>query len=258
MRCPHCKGEIPDKFRGKLCPSCGEHIPRLQAIVIEWTKRATSFTEERGFFFWFLIIVAFIFLLTPLEFLFGSGHLARLLDQHKFISLVMLVFLAAFSKILRNINTIQRPGYPGPYWTDRLIIRKFRSGTNLVVVLGFILSLVIVGPFRFFELLPAYVLIVSLALALFWSIESFRIDDREFQDAKVLSYFYFLGVKKLSYFRKVSGAFLIGFVVSAAIFFGLLQIDGLWLIIKNNPTLNEIIVTVGSLFEWVPQVFHTK
>lgn len=258
MKCPNCKGAIPGNYKGQTCPSCGEPLPKRRHILIEWADRAYAFSEERGFFFWLLVFCLFLALVAALEHLFGGGQLLRLLDQHKFISILMLVYTAALLKIVRFINSVVRPGYPGPYWIDRLIIKKFRRGTSLMLILGFITSLIIVGPFNIFELLPAYVLIISLFLALFWSIQSFRIDDREFGDAKVLSYFEYLGVRKLRVWRQVSGVYFIGIILSAAIFYGLSQIHGLWWMIKQNPTLNELIDVFNGLFSWVPQIMPNK
>ena len=94
--------------------------------------------------------------------------------------------------------------------------------------------------------------------ALFWSIDSFRIDDREFLDAKVNTYFVFLGVRRLRTWRKAAGAYLICLVVSAAVFYGLSHTSGLWWMIKNNPTLNELIDIANGLFEWVPLILPQK
>lgn len=255
MKCPHCKGNIAENYEGQTCPACGEPLPRTVPLSQEWGRRAWAFTEDRGFFFWLLVFFLFILFLSALEQLFGPGNLARLLDQHKFIALLMFIYASAHLKIIRNINSVVRPGYPGPYWTDRLLIKKFRRGTNKMVLLGFIVSVIVVGPLNFFALIPAYILIISLFTALFWSIDSFRIDDREFADMKVRTYFDFLGVKRLRTWRKTSGAYLICIVVSAALFYGLSHIPGLWVMIKNNPTLNSIIETVNGLFIWIPMLY---
>lgn len=258
MKCPNCKGDIQTGYKGRTCPSCGEPLPSTQSITLEWAGRVAGFTQERGFFFWLLVFVIFIILLAVLERLFGAGDLARLLDDYKFVSLVMFVYVAAHLKIIRNVNSVMRPGYPEPYWTDRLIIKKFRSGTNRALILGFIVSLIVVGPFNIFSIMPAYVLIMSLFTALFWSVQSYRIDDREFLDAKVMSYFNFLGVRKLRWFRQASGAYIIGLIVSGAIFYGLSHVPNLWWMIKMNPTLNEIIDTVNGLFSWIPRLWPSK
>ncbi len=258
MKCPNCKGDIAKDYKGRTCPSCGEPLPATQSIITEWAGRIASFTEDRGFFFWLLIFVIFIVFLSVLEHLFGPGDLARLLDQHKFVCLVTFIYTAAHLKIIRNINSVIRPGYPGPYWTDRLVIKKFRQGTNRAIILGFIISLIVVGPFNIFSLFPAYVLIISLFTALFWSIYSYRIDDREFFDAKVQSYFNFLGVKRLRRLRQAGGAYLIVIIVSAAIFYGLSHVPNLWWMIKMNPTLNEFIDIINGLFSWIPQLWPSK
>lgn len=255
MKCPSCKGDIPRGYRGRTCPACGKPLFSTISIAVEWTHRVGSFTEDRGFFFWLLFFALFISLLAALEHLFGPGDLVRLLDQHKFICLLMFIYSAAHLKIIRNINSVLRPGYPEPYWTDRLIIKKFRRGTNKLLIFGFIISLIIVGPFNIFALLPANILIISLFTALFWSIQSFRIDDREFLDAKVMSFFNFLGVKRLRKWRQASGAYLICLIISGATFYGLSRIPGLWLMIKNNPTLNELIEIVTGLFSWIPMLW---
>ncbi len=254
MKCPNCKGDIAGDYKGQTCPSCGEPLPEKRPILVEWGERIAGFTEDRGFIFWLVSLFLFFFLLGALEHLFGFGQLFYLYDHYKFISVITLLYSAGHLQLVRNINSTVRPGYPGPYWTDRLIIKKFRKGTNLSILAGFITSLIIVGPLRILELLPAYVLIISLFTALFWSIESFRVDDREFMDGKVHSYFEFLGVKRLRDWRKSSGAYMIAIVVSGAVFYGLMQVHGLWWLIKQNPTLNGLINTVNGLFSWMPQL----
>jgi hypothetical protein len=258
MKCPACKGDVPTGYKGRTCPSCSEALPTTQATYIEWAIRAAGFTEDRGFFFWLFFFAFLMGLFAVLEHLFGPGELAILLDQHKFVSLIMFIYVAAHLKIIRNINTVSRPGYPGRYWIDRLIIRKFKKGTNLSLLAGFLISSIVVGPLNLFSLLPAYVLIMSIFTALFWSVDSFRIDDREFHDAKVKSYFNFLGVKYIRTWRKVSGAYLIGIIVSAATFYGLMQIPDLWWLIKMNPTLNSIIELVNGLFSWIPMLYPSQ
>jgi hypothetical protein len=270
MKCPKCKGNVPSRYKGQTCPSCGEPLPRGLHILIEWGKRVVRFTEDRSFVFWLLAFSGFLLFVALLENLFGQappsysgqlpykGQLTKLLDQHKFISLLMLIYTAAHLKVIRNINTIIRPGYLGPYWVDRLIIKKFRKGTNIAIILGFITSAIIVGPLSLFELMPAYVLIISLYTGLFWAIAPYRVDDKEFMDAKVQTYFDHLGVKKLRDWRKAGGAYMITMVVGAAVFYGLSHVHGLWWMIKQNPTLNEIIETANGLFSWLPQVVLKK
>jgi hypothetical protein len=270
MKCPKCKGNVPGRYRGQTCPSCGEPLPRGIHLLIEWGRRVASFTEDRGFIFWLLTFSGLLALVALFENLFGQsppsysgelpykGQLTKLLDQHKFISVLMLIYSAAYMKVIRNLNSTVRPGYPGPYWTDRLIIKKFRQGTNVSLILGLITSFIVVGPLNVLELLPAYILIISLFPALFWSIESFRVDDKEFLDAKVQTYFYYLGIKKLRDWRKVGGAYMITVVVCSAIFYGLSHTHGLWWMIKQNPTLNEVIETVDGLFSWMPSIVQGK
>ncbi|TKJ38580.1 hypothetical protein CEE37_12515 [candidate division LCP-89 bacterium B3_LCP] len=255
MKCPNCKGAIPTDHKGRTCPSCGDPLPISTSILSDWGRRARTYTEERGFFFWLLVFALIVSLLAVIEHLLGPGTLARLLDHHKFVSLVMFIYAAAHLKVIRCINTKTRPGYPGEYWVDRLIIRKFRKGTNTALLVGFIVSVVVVGPFNVLSLMPAYILIMSLFTASFWSIDSFRIDDREFQDAKIRTYFEYLGVRRLRTLRKASGAYIICIVVSAATFYGLSQIENLWWMIKLNPTLNDIIDIINGLFDWVPMLF---
>jgi hypothetical protein len=259
MKCPKCKGQIPRKDRRRqTCPSCGEPLPTTRHILLEWGSRAAEFTSDRGFIFWLIVLVFVLFLVAAMEHLFGNGDLARLLDNHKFISLLMIVYLSAHLKLWRNINMTLRPGYPTPYWVDRIIIKNFKKGTNYAIIAGIIASFIIVGPFQIFEILPAYVLIVSLFTALWWSIQSFRIDDKEFNDAKVQSYFEYLGVRRLRHWRKVSGTYLITVVVGSAIFYGFTHIHGLWWMIKGNPTLNEIIDIFNGMFNWVPTIMPKK
>ena len=95
MKCPNCKGDIAKDHKGRTCPSCGEPLPATQSIIVEWAGRIASFTEDRGFFFWLLIFVIITVFLSILEHLFGPGDLARLLDQHKFVSLVTFIYVAA-------------------------------------------------------------------------------------------------------------------------------------------------------------------
>jgi hypothetical protein len=268
MKCPNCKGNIPGRYKGQTCPSCGDPLPRRMHLLIEWSRRVSSFTEDRGFFFWLLAFSAVLTLVAVAENLFGSappaysgeasykGQLTKLLDQHKFICLLMMIYTAAHLKVIRNINSVTRPGYIGPYWTDRLIIKKFRKGTNISLMLGFITSLIIVGPLSLFELMPAYVLIISLFTSLYWSVESFRVDDKEFLDPKVQTYFYYLGVKKLRIWRKTGGAYMITVVVGAAVFYSLSHVHGLWWMVKQDPTLNEIYGMVDGLFSWIPSLAH--
>ncbi len=255
MKCPSCKGDIQWGYRGKTCPSCGDPLPERQPLFYEWAGRIVSFTEDRGFFFWLIIFTLFILFLAVLENLFGPGDLAHLLDHHKCVSLLMLIYTAAHLKVIRNIQSVVRPGYPGAYWVDRLIIKEMRRGTNAMLLLGLIVSLVVVGPFNIFSIMPAYVLIISLFTALYWSIKPFRIDDREFMDAKVRSYFAFLGVKRLRPWRQVGGAYLITLVVSAAIFYAFMNMPNLYWNLKMNPTLNEIVNIFKGLFEWVPMLW---
>lgn len=258
MKCPNCKGDIPVNYKGQSCPSCGVTLPKKRPIYLDLGERISSFTEDRGFLFWLIVLCIIIFFVAALENLVAKGTLARLLDQYKFISILMLLYAAAHLQLVRNVNSTFRPGYPGPYWTDRLIIKKFKRGTNLSLILGLIASAVVAGPLNLLSLLPAYVLIISLFTALFWSVESFRVDDREFQDAKVQSYFEYLGVRRLHRWRQVGGTYLIALVVGAATFYGLWHIPGLWWKIKANPTLNELIELFNGLFNWVPQILPKK
>ncbi|RJP73659.1 MAG: zinc ribbon domain-containing protein [Candidatus Zixiibacteriota bacterium] len=258
MKCPNCKGDIAGDYKGKTCPSCGEPLDLKRSLLYEWSQRVAGFTHDRGFLFWLLTFVVLLLFLAVLENLLGKGILGQTLDQHKFVATLMILYIAAHLQLVRNINTEIRPGYPGPYWVDRLIIRKFRRGTNRSLAAGFLTAVVVVGPLNFLELMPAYALIMSLFTAAFWSIQAFRVDDREFLDAKVQTYFHYLGVKRLREWRKASGAYLIAIVVAAGVFYGLMHVPGLWWMIKSNPTLNEILELFHGLFSWVPQLWPQK
>ena len=214
-----------------------------------------SFTEDRGFFFWLIIFAVVILALAVLEHLFGKGSLGKLLDRHKFVSLLMFIYVPAHLKIIRNINSETRPGYPGRYWTDRLIIKRMRNGTNYALLLGVLVSLIVVGPLNIFSITPAYFLIISLFTALFWSIESFRIDDREFLDTKVHSYFIFLGVNNLRKFRKTGATYVIGLIVSASTFYGLMHVPNLYWNLRMNPTIMTLVELVTGLFSWIPMLW---
>jgi hypothetical protein len=227
-------------------------------MLREWGQRIVSFTEDRGFFFWLISYFIFILFLSVIENLFGPGSLKLLLDRYKFISLLMFIYVAAHLKIIRNIYSVLRPGYPEPYWTDRLIIRQMRIGTSMALAAGFIVSLVIVRPWNIFALIPAYALIISLFTALYWSIKSFRMDDREFQDPKVQTYFVFLGVRRLRLYRQVSGAYIIGLIVSAGIFYGFMHIPNLYWNLRMNPTLNTIYDAIVGLFSWIPVLWPSQ
>ncbi len=288
MKCPNCKGHIAGDYKGKTCSSCGEPLPIRRHILLEWSERVVGFTSDRGFFFWLIVLALLLFFVAALEHLFFAGEFATFLDEHKFLTAWMLFYAAAHLKIIRHINETVRPGYPGPYWTDRLIIKKFKKGTNLSLMFGFILSLLIILPcnllgllpgksdlyylpfedldilpsrfdVNFFNLLPFYALVISLCTALYWSIAAFRVDDREFTDAKVQTYFSYLGIRKLRDWRKTSGAYMIVLVICIATFYGLLHIPNLWKLISENPTLKEIIDIFNGLFNWVPQIMeHAK
>jgi|GEM_PF-3028415 hypothetical protein len=258
MKCLNCKGDVPPGYKGQTCPSCGEALPRKRPVWRDLGERISSFTEDRGYLFWLIVFSLLLFFVAVFENLLADGVLAHLLDGYKFISLLMFLYAAAHLQILRNINTVFRPGYPGPYWIDRLIIKNFKRGTNYALIAGFIISLIIVGPLNFLELLPAYIFLPTLFSTLFWSIQAFRVDDREFTDAKVQSYFEFLGIRRLREWRQVSGVYLIGIVVSGGVFYGLSHIPGLWWKIKADPTLNEIIALASGLFNWVPQILPNK
>ncbi len=258
MKCPNCKGDIQWGHRERTCPSCGEPLPTSQFILFEWGYRIVSFTEDRGFFFWLIVFAIVTFVAATVEHLIGKGSLGQLLDKHKFVSLIMFIYVPAHLKIIRNINSIVRPGYPGPYWHDRLVIKKMRRGTNYALGVGFLISLIVVGPFNQFSLLPAYFLVISLFTALFWSIESFRIDDREYLDAKVQSYFIFLGVKSLRRFRKTGGAFIISLVLSGGTFYGLLHVPNLYWNLRMHPKVMDFIDIMQGLFSWIPMLWPSQ
>jgi hypothetical protein len=224
----------------------------------EWGQRIAGFTEDRGFFFWLLTFFILLLITAIIENLFGSGSLKLLLDQHKFISLLMLIYVAAHLKIIRNIYSVLRPGYPEPYWTDRLIIKQMRTGTSAALIVGFVVSLIVVRPWNILSLMPAYVLIMSLFTALYWSIKSFRMDDREFLDPKVQTYFVFLGVRRLRLYRKMSGAYIIGLIVSGGIFYGFMHIPNLYWNLKMNPTIMNIVDLINGLFSWIPMLWPSQ
>ncbi|MBU0520467.1 hypothetical protein KJ564_16175 [bacterium] len=252
MKCPSCKGDIQWSYKGQTCPSCGDPLPKRKAFIVEFFQRSVEFSEDRGFFFWLLVFVLFLIVTAALEHLLGAGKLKIYLDRNKFISLLTMIYVAAHLKLIRNIHTISRPGYPGAYWVDRLIIKKMRRGTNVMLALGVLTSLIVLGPFNIFSMMPAYFVIISLFTALFWSIESFRMDDREFQDAKVRSYFVYLGVIRLRRWRQASGAYLITLVVSGGVFFGLSNVPNLYWNIRMNPFVMETVDIFTGLFDWMP------
>jgi hypothetical protein len=114
-------------------------------------------------------------------------------------------------------------------------LRIWRRGTNSVLLISVLLSLLIMKPRGLFEYPPAFIFLVVFFLCGYWAIYSFLLTDQFARDIKLRAFFKLLGVDYVADLRRVSMYYLIGAIFSTILFMTLNSINGLWIWFSSHP-----------------------
>ena len=235
MRCPRCGGWMKTVvFKPARCPACGKMvkvIPTLSDIREFWSQ----FFQGRGVAFWTFISAAFLTTVGMIEISFGEGLMINYLVDHWFISLIFAIFLGAVLDIVARTNVEIRD--MASTVTGRLprALRIWRRGTNISLIIGMVLAVLILHPHGVFEYPPAFVFLIIFFLCCFWAAYSFLLTDNFARDIKLRAFFKRLGVDYVADLRRVSMYYLIGSIFSTILFLTLNGVNGLWLWFSSHP-----------------------
>jgi hypothetical protein len=216
------------------CPACGyvvKRIPTLKDVREFWA----DFLHGRGLAFWSFISLVILAVVGMLELSFGKGVMTTYLLKHWFITLVTGVFLGTVLDLVARSNVEIRD--LASKITGRLprALRIWRRGTNIMLLVGVGLSLLIMHPKGLFEYPPAFAFLSVFFLCCFWAGYSFLLTDEFARDTKLQAFFKRLGVEFVHDLRRTSLYYIMGAILSVVVFLTLNSINGLWFWVSSNP-----------------------
>lgn len=235
MRCPRCGGWMKTVIlKPGRCPACGKVvkiIPTMSDLREFWSQ----FFQGRGVAFWSFMSIFILVTIGMIELSVSDGMMINYLLNHWFIGLVTAVFLGAVLDLVARTNVEIRD--MASTITGRLPrpLRIWRRGTNITLLIGIVLALLIMSPRGLFEYPPAFTFLVVFILCCFWAAYSFLITDHFARDLKVKAFFKRIGVDYFYNLRRMAMYYLIGAIFSVIIFMTLNSFKGLWFWVSHHP-----------------------
>ncbi|MDK9701423.1 MAG: hypothetical protein OEM52_14905 [bacterium] len=141
MRCPKCKGSVPDKLTVITCPSCGAPVRRIP-LTTDFRFALTVMAERNGWMFWATLSMPFWILLAMFQLVLGDGSMGKLFNDFLLVFFVHCFFSGLIMDILMKTNAfITRIGEKETLNRAPLPLRRFRWGTNFAVLIAAFLAI---------------------------------------------------------------------------------------------------------------------
>ncbi len=251
MRCSNCKAYLPYDTKQKVCPACGEPIkkkPFLEDVI----NMSAEIAAERNFLFWGMVILILWVVVGIVEFSLSSGKLFKYFEDNIFYSLIIFLYWGFVIEIIAKVNAQIRLASRTVILKERRSLRIFRLGTNISFLLGLALSVIWVGPDKFFARLPGITLITTSIICLFWALEGMFFRDEHFEDHRVRNFFLLLGVRHPHPYRLASAWYIGGIVFALIIYLSLSMFPSIFWGIYNSWFIQSSIKVINSFIQYLP------
>ncbi len=242
MKCPHCNTNVVKIPVNWKCPQCGEDLP-TPGFWHRFFEGLGDYLLDRTFIFWTVIFGFFLLVLGIIEAVLGNSFLLNYITGNVLFAILMMVFAGMLIENYMNIVLpLRLIGGSGFMIKERLVIRHIRKGTHIAAIVGLLICLFWLGPRMFLTYFPSYLIVISVFLALAWSIAGLFLDIRMAEDVRFRAFMDRLGITSLKTLRKTC-TFVIGALFIAIVgFWILLLIPGLWNTVSQWP------IVAGPLF----------
>ncbi|MCX7836112.1 MAG: hypothetical protein N2450_08620 [bacterium] len=255
MRCPKCKGSVPNRLTVITCPSCGAPVRRIP-ITKDIPFAIQVMAERNGWIFWGLLSIPFWIFFAMFELVFGTGDMAKLFDDHLFTFLIHAFFSGLIMDILMKTNAyVMRISEKATLKRAPRQLRQFRLGTNLSLLIAIFLS-IWYFDFRHWASAPFMgTLLTVLFIGLWWSWYPFIINLEDMNDRRIADFFLEWGVEDLGQWRRMAVWVLWVYVLCIAVAAYMIARPGAYRWLTQSDFIQFIVSRTKMLFFWVPDFF---
>lgn len=251
MKCPHCQSFIAKIPVSWKCPYCSEKLPEPGKLYL-FKEHLIEYLDDKGILFWSIWFAIGLIAIAIPEMAWGRAHLFSYIGNSLIMTIVFIFYGGMLIDMCVRINLPIRM----PYGTDfilkeRVVIRNVRKITNLFTIVGIGFSFYWLGPVVLFNYFPSYLVVMSGFIAFGWAIAGLFIDRRMVEDVRFRFYMDRLGISSLKRLRRYSSLTIGILVLSAAGFYILMGISGIWLKFSNLPMVGVIIYFTKEYFAWL-------
>ena len=212
-----------------------------------------EYLQEKGFIFWGTILFAVIVLFAIGEGLLGQAFLVKYLLNNFLFSIMMALFGGMLIELYMRVILPLHLLFGGGEFIlrERAVIRNMRRGAHIAVISGLLTSIFWLGPEAFFKNFPAYLITISVFLALAMSISGLFLDMKMVEDVRFRHYMDRLGVTDLKRLRKICTVTIGGLFIAVIGFFVLNQIPGLWHTVSNWSIVGGALMLFKAYLSWL-------
>jgi len=251
MRCPVCKAYVPYDSKLKKCPACDAAIEK-KPFLEDFFNMVAEFSAEKNFIFWGFAALVAGMLIGAVEFALGHGRLLDYYEGNLFHSIIIFLYWGIVLELVVKANAHIRLAAKTVIIKERRVLRVFRIGTNLAFLAGIITALIWIGPSDVFSNLPAFTLITTSVICLFWAGEGIFFREEHFQDTRVRNFFLPLGVRHPHPYRVASAWFIALLVFALAIYSLLMMFPTIFWGVYNTWFVQSTIKFIKSFLAYLP------
>lgn len=251
MRCPVCKAFVPFDSKLKKCAACGAPIEK-KPFFEDFLNMIAEFSAEKNFIFWGFSAVIAGMIIGAVDFGLGGGDLLDYYEDNIFNSLVIFIYWGIIIELIVKINAQIRITAKTVILKERRILRVFRIGTNLSWLTGIAVSIIWIGPDKIMANLPAFTLITTSTVCLFWAFEGMFFQEEHFLDARVRNFFIPLGIRHPHPYRVVSAWFIALLIFAVATHSVLVMFPSIFWGIYNSWFIQSTIQFINAFLAYLP------
>lgn len=255
MRCPKCKGSVPNRISVITCPSCGAPVKRIP-ITKDIPLAIQVMAERNGWVFWSASSLGFWILFSMFELVLGSGDMAKLFSDNLLTFFIHCFFSGLIMDILMKSNAfVIRIAQKATLKRAPRQLRQFRFGSNVAVILATILS---IWYFDFVHWANAPILGTLLAvlfIGLWWSWFPFLMNLEDMSDRRIGEYFLEWGIEDLGQWRRAAVWVLWVYLLCIAVAAYMLARPGAYRWLTQSDFIQFVVSRSKMMFFWIPDFF---
>ncbi len=272
MRCPKCKGSVPDKLTVITCPCCGAPVRRIP-LTTDFRFALQVMAERNGWIFWSICAMFFWIFYAMFGVIFTKGTTARLFDDHIVIFFAHCFFTGLLMDLFMKVNAFtMRIAEKETLKRAPLQVRRFRLGTNIAIGVAIVASLASAdaGRFEHFSNINLVIehsfylgiyypffgtLLGILLIGIWWAWFPYMIALEDFDDRRIVAFFYEFHCDDLGRWRRMSIWVMLVYIFGGMIAAYMLASPGAYKWLTESEFIQFMVSRIGMMFYWVPDFF---
>ncbi len=272
MRCPKCKGSVPERLTVITCPSCGAPVRRIP-LTTDLRFATQVMAERNGWVFWSIVGLFFWIFYAMFGVVFSKGIAAHLFDDHMFLFFGHVFFTGLIMDMVMKANAFtMRIAEKETLKRAPLTVRRFRIGINLSVIIAIAVSLWSAdwGRYEYFPKIHMTIphtmylgffypfwgtLFGILLMGIFIAMFPFWVELEEFDDRRIQAFFFEFGMTDAGRWRRmglwVMGIYLFGGMIAAY----MIAVPGAYKWLTESEFIQFMVTRIGTMFYWLPDFF---